>query len=166
MFDDEILTAAIGALEAARRRGVMIVTVESCTGGLLAGALTSVAGSSDAVDGGYVTYANAAKSRLGVPTDVLEAHGAVSPEAAEAMAEAGMRAVRGTELTHVAISITGVAGPGGGSEAKPVGLVHFACVGPAGASARTMRYGDIGRNAVRRESVLTALQILDAALAE
>jgi nicotinamide-nucleotide amidase len=116
------VSLASDVLDALRRRGWHVATAESCTGGMIAAALTDVAGSSDVVDRGYVTYSNAAKSELlGVEPALIAAHGAVSREVAAAMA-AGALARAGVEI---AVSVTGVAGPGGGSAAKPVGLVWF-----------------------------------------
>lgn len=159
MVDDRLSEAARLTLDAARAAGVMIVTVESCTGGLVAAALTSVAGSSDAVEGGFVTYSNAAKIRLGVPAALIDAHGAVSEEVARAMASAGVRAAPGVPVA--ALSITGVAGPGGGSPEKPVGLVHFAAEGRDGrALHRAEHFGEIGRDGVRAASVEAALALL------
>ena len=149
---------ARAVLAAGRTRGWRIVTAESCTGGLVAAALTGIAGSSDVVDRGFVTYSNAAKSALlGVPEPLLAAHGAVSAEVALAMAE-GARRSGGIEL---AVAITGIAGPGGGSLAKPVGLVHLAAVAPEGRVLRLeRRYGALGRNAVRRAATRDALLLL------
>jgi nicotinamide-nucleotide amidase len=156
-FDSETTDRAIAVLEACRARGATVATVESCTGGLIAGALTAIPGSSDVVLGGLVTYSNAAKMALaGVPETVLAAHGAVSEPVARAMAEGG----RGALAATLAVSVTGVAGPGGGSAAKPVGLVHFACAGPAGTVHREMRFGPLSRDEIRRLSVLTALAML------
>jgi len=154
----DIEAAAIAVLEACRARGFKVATAESCTGGLVAGALTEIAGSSDVVDRGFVTYSNAAKHQmLGVPDETLIAHGAVSRQTAEAMA----RGAVAQSLADIAVSITGVAGPGGGSAEKPVGLVHFAAASRAGDLIHAeKRYGDIGRAAVRRASVLQALAML------
>lgn len=138
-------------------RHQMIVTAESCTGGLVAGALTDVPGSSDAVHGGFVSYANGAKSAMiGVPEELIREHGAVSEPVARAMAE-GARKVTGVAY---AIAVTGIAGPGGGTEGKPVGLVHFACASEAGTVARVERFGDIGRQQVREASINTALDLV------
>lgn len=138
-------------------RGQMIVTAESCTGGLIAGALTDVPGSSDAVHGGFVTYANEAKERMiGVPAALIEAHGAVSEQVARAMAEGALR----TTGVAVAVAVTGIAGPGGGTEGKPVGLVHFACATGERTTARVERFGDLGRQEVRERSIITALDLV------
>ena len=158
MIDAQTRALAERVLAACRARHWTVATAESCTGGLVAGALTEIAGSSDVVDRGFVTYSNAAKiSLLGVPEAVLAAHGAVSKQTAEAMAQ-GALARSGVDLT---VSITGVAGPGGGSAEKPVGLVHFAAAAKDGRVIhREQRYGDIGRSEVRRLSVIEALIML------
>lgn len=164
MFDEETTALATRVLEVARSAGVSITTVESCTGGLVAGALTAIAGSSDVVDGGTVTYSNSAKARLGVDPAVIEAHGAVSEPVVRAMAEAGRAAVADGKV--VAVAISGVAGPGGGTAQKPVGLVHFAATAADGTTRhRSERFGDIGRDAVRLKSVHVALQMLIEATA-
>jgi nicotinamide-nucleotide amidase len=164
MFPGEIETLASGVLDRARTRGLKLATAESCTGGLVAGALTAIAGSSDVFEGGLVTYSNAAKTRfLGVEPKMLASHGAVSEPVARAMAEGALAAL-GADL---AVSITGVAGPGGGTADKPVGLVHFASARKGGPTyARVLRLGDIGRAEVRLASVREALDMLSARLAE
>lgn len=160
MFPQDILQLAASVIAAAERCGWTVATAESCTGGLVAGALTGIAGSSAVVDRAFVTYSNAAKSEMiGVPAGLIEAHGAVSDAVALAMAS-GARDTAGTTL---AVAITGIAGPGGGSAEKPVGLVHFACAGPAGVVHAVHRFGDIGRDAVRMASVRVALGLLLAA---
>ena len=157
MFDAETTRLATAVLEACRTRGASVATVESCTGGLVGGALTAIAGSSDVVMGGLITYSNAAKMALAaVPEALLVAHGAVSEPVARAMAEGGRSALSAT----FAVAITGVAGPGGGSAEKPVGLVHFGCAGPDGTAHREMRFGPLSRDEIRRLSVLTALDML------
>jgi nicotinamide-nucleotide amidase len=149
---------ASALLDICRRKGLTIATAESCTGGLIAAILTEIPGSSDVVDRGFVTYRNAAKqAMLGVPAATIEAFGAVSRETAEAMAKGA--------LTHspadLAVSVTGIAGPGGGSAAKPVGLVHFAAATKSGTLIhREKRFGDIGRSQVRSASVVEALAML------
>lgn len=154
MSDPAILAAAL--VDTLIARGLTIATAESCTGGLVAAALTDMAGSSAAVYGGFVTYANEAKTAMiGVPPDLIAAHGAVSEQVSRAMAE-GARREAGTD---VAIAITGIAGPGGGSAEKPVGLVHFACATSAGTAHIERRFGDIGRAQVRRASTLAALEL-------
>jgi nicotinamide-nucleotide amidase len=138
-------------------RHQMIVTAESCTGGLIAGALTDVPGSSDAVHGGFITYANGAKSAMvGVPEALIREHGAVSEEVARAMAE-GARKASGAAY---AIAVTGIAGPGGGTEGKPVGLVHFAFASEDGTVAKVERFGDMGRQQVREASINAALDLV------
>jgi nicotinamide-nucleotide amidase len=152
---DEGLVALAGAVgRAALARRVRLVAAESCTGGLVAAAITAVAGSSDWFECGFVTYSNAAKMRdLGVPPTTIERFGAVSVEVAEAMAD-GARRVSGA---HWATAVTGIAGPSGGSPDKPVGTVCFAWSGPSGTqSFRTLIPGD--RGAVRRDSTRLALQ--------
>ncbi len=149
-------------LDACRARGWKLVTAESCTGGLVGGALTDIAGSSDVFDRGYVTYSNAAKQiELGVPAAVLREHGAVSRATAEAMAQGALARAK----AGASVAITGIAGPGGGTAEKPVGLVHFAAATKDGALLhRERRYGDLGRAEVRRRSVEDALQLLLDAL--
>lgn len=138
-------------------RQMTIATAESCTGGLVCGALTDIPGSSAAVWGGFVTYANDAKTRMiGVPHVLLAALGAVSPEVARAMAE-GARRASGAD---VAIAVTGIAGPDGGSAQKPVGLVHFACATARGTSHQEQRFGPLGRTAIREAAVRAALQLV------
>jgi nicotinamide-nucleotide amidase len=151
---------AVVVLDACRAAGVMVATAESCTGGMIAAALTDVPGSSAVVDRGFVTYSNSAKTdMLGVPGALIEAHGAVSEPVARAMAEGALA----RSAAQVAVSVTGVAGPGGTAR-KPEGLVHFAC---ACRWAETVhlerRFGPIGRDLVRAASVETALaMVLDA----
>lgn len=154
------MTAPEAVLDACRRRGWRLGTAESCTGGLIAGRLTDVAGSSDVVQGGIVAYANPAKrALLGVPPDVLEREGAVSETVALAMAE-GCRRALGVE---VAVAVTGIAGPGGATPTKPVGLVHLAVATPATTRhQRAVFPGD--RQAVRAATVAAALDLLDEAL--
>jgi nicotinamide-nucleotide amidase len=161
---DTIRNGAVRVLEACRRRGLTVATAESCTGGLVSAALTEIPGSSEVIDRGFVTYSNAAKeAMLGVPATVLERHGAVSRETAEARA-AGALAISGADL---AVAITGIAGPGGGSEEKPVGLVHFAAAARDGRHIhREKRFGDVGRSAVRAQSVAEALAMLETLAAE
>ena len=158
LFPAEILEAAQGVLAAARAKSLKIVTAESCTGGLLAAVLTEVAGSSDVFERGFITYSNMAKAEvLGVYRQLLMAAGAVSAEVAAAMAEGALTRSR----AHLALSITGIAGPDGGSPGKPVGLVHFATLRRG--SEPTMlerRFGDIGRSEVRLGSVREALSLL------
>ena len=157
MFPEDIQTLARQVIETAAARGLVLVTAESCTGGLVAGALTAIAGSSAVVERGFVTYSNASKTDLlAVPADLIEAHGAVSEPVARAMAR-GALAGSGADLS---VSVTGVAGPGGGTAEKPVGLVHFSAVGPNGEINAMHRFGDIGRDQVRLASVRVALGLL------
>jgi nicotinamide-nucleotide amidase len=159
VFDPETLGLAEAVLAACRARGWRVATAESCTGGLVAAALTAVAGASDVVERGFVAYSNAAKaSLLGVPEATLAAHGAVSGETATAMAE-GAVARAGADL---AVSVTGIAGPGGGSADKPVGLIHLGIArrGAAGRSERRVFAGD--RAQIRRSAMLRALEMLRA----
>lgn len=138
--------------------GHMVSTAESCTGGLIAGALTQISGSSAVVDRGFVTYTNEAKiDMLGVSPATLEAFGAVSRETALQMAHGALYRSR----AGFSVAVTGIAGPGGGSATKPVGLVHLAATGRSGHMLhREMRYGDIGREQVRLATVKTALEML------
>ena len=140
-------------------RGLKLATAESCTGGLIAGALTEIAGSSSVVDRGFVTYSNDAKiAMLGVGPETLAAHGAVSRETALEMA----RGAVSHSAADIAVAVTGIAGPSGGSAEKPVGLVHLAAAGRNGALLhREMRYGDLGRDGVRLATVRTALALLE-----
>lgn len=159
----ELVALADTVLEAARARSAMLAAAESCTGGLVAAALTEIAGASDVFDRGFATYSNAAKeSMLGVPSVVLERFGAVSEQTARAMADGALA----RSNAAFAVSITGVAGPGGGSAAKPVGLVWFA-LAASGAPTQALerRFGDIGRSEVRVKSALQALELLARALA-
>ena len=158
MIDAEIRALAERVLAACRAHGWMVATAESCTGGLVAGALTEIAGSSDVVERGFVTYSNAAKMQLvGVPEATLVAHGAVSRQTAQAMAQGALARAP----VALSVAITGIAGPGGGSAEKPVGLVHFAAAAKDGRLIhREKRYGDIGRGPVRRASVIEALMML------
>jgi nicotinamide-nucleotide amidase len=159
VIDAETRALSVRVLEACRARRWLVATAESCTGGLVAGALTEIAGSSDVVDRGFVTYSNAAKmAMLGVPEAVLATHGAVSRETAQAMATGALERA-GVDLT---VAITGVAGPGGGSAEKPVGLVHFAAAAKDRLIHCEKRYGDVGRSEIRRLSVIEALTMLEA----
>lgn len=151
--------AAKRVLDLCRQRSLLIATAESCTGGLVAGALTEIPGSSDVVDCGFVTYSNAAKeTMLGVPAAILKRYGAVSKETAAAMAAGALKHSR----ADLAVAITGIAGPGGGSKEKPVGLVHFAAASRDGRRlSQSRRYGKIGRGRVREKSVAEALCLLE-----
>jgi nicotinamide-nucleotide amidase len=158
MSDGELIAQAQALLELCRSKKLKIATAESCTGGLVAATLTEIAGSSDVVERGFVTYSNEAKqAMLGVPATTLASHGAVSAETAQAMAT-GALAHAPVDLT---VSITGIAGPGGAVAGKPVGLVHFGAASRGGQLIhRERRYGDIGRAQVRYASVIEALALL------
>lgn len=154
------MSLAADVLDAARIRGTLIATAESCTGGLIAAALTEVPGSSDVVDRGFITYSNAAKQQmLGVTDELLDRHGAVSEEVAAAMAS-GALARSGATL---AVAVTGIAGPGG-SEHKPEGRVCFGLATPFGLMTETVDFGAIGRQQVRAATVDHALRLMLAAL--
>jgi nicotinamide-nucleotide amidase len=162
IFEPEIIARAASILQRARAQNLKIATAESCTGGLVAALFTEIPGSSATFDRGFVVYSNAAKhDMLGVPAELIETHGAVSAQTACAMAEGALA----HSQADIAIAITGVAGPGGGSAEKPVGLVHFAS---ARAGAPTMpvemRYGDMGRANVRRAALESALDLIESRL--
>ena len=163
MIDADILPRAEAVLAACRAHGLRVATAESCTGGLIAAALTAVAGSSDVLERGFVTYSNAAKTEmLGVPADLIASVGAVSEAVARAMAEGALAHAP----ADLAVSVTGIAGPGGGSVDKPVGLVWFG-LAQRGAVTRTLRRvfpGD--RDAVRNAALREALDLLDASPAK
>lgn len=159
MFDPETLDLARSVLDVCRAHGWHLAIAESCTGGLVAAALTAVAGSSDVIERGFVTYSNEAKSELlGVPPEVIAAHGAVSAETAAAMAEGALARAP----VDLAVSVTGVAGPGGGSPEKPVGLIHCALArrGKSPRNERRVFPGD--RAAVRGAALRLALGLLAA----
>jgi nicotinamide-nucleotide amidase len=157
MIDDDILAQAEAVLAACRAAGLQVATAESCTGGLIAAALTAIAGSSDVVDRGFVTYSNEAKTEmLGVPAELIARVGAVSEPVAKTMAEGALA----RSLAGVAVSVTGIAGPGGGSADKPVGLVWF---GLARRGAATTTHSDVfpgDRAEVRAATVRRALGLL------
>jgi nicotinamide-nucleotide amidase len=157
MLPEVLVNKAASVIEALSRDGLTVATAESCTGGLVTAALTAIAGSSSVVERGFVTYSNQAKiEMLGVDAALLDSYGAVSEEVARAMAEGA--------LSHspaaLAVSVTGIAGPGGGSPAKPVGLVHFACARRGGATISAVRIFSGDRDAVRLQAALTALELL------
>ncbi|MEM8791138.1 MAG: CinA family protein [Pseudomonadota bacterium] len=157
----ETTSLATEILDRCIATGIRLATVESCTGGMIAAALTDIPGSSAVVERGFVTYSNEAKAELvGVPMDLIIQHGAVSEPVAIAMAEGGLR----NAPVDLAVAVTGIAGPGGGSEAKPEGLVHFACArrGHTTAHAR-IEFGALGREEVRRRSAIQALEMLRSA---
>jgi len=166
MFSADLLSDAEKLLAEARARGLKIATAESCTGGLIAGLLTEIAGSSDVVERGFVTYSNQAKvEMLGVDKDLILQHGAVSGAVADAMALGALR----HSSADIAVAVTGIAGPGGGSAEKPVGLVWVSVAKRSDLAAddwdrsgQTVKclFGDIGRTQVRLAAVETALDVL------
>ncbi len=159
MFDAELLDLAARVIDANRAAGLTVVTAESCTGGLVAGALTEIPGSSDVVDRGFVTYSNEAKMALGVHSDLIDTFGAVSVAVAWAMAQAALK----QSNADTAVAITGIAGPAGGSAKKPVGTVVFALArrnDPECKIADIKHFGDLGRSEIRRQAVLCALELL------
>jgi nicotinamide-nucleotide amidase len=157
MLSTNIIQSATETIASCKSAGLMVATVESCTGGLVAGALTSVSGSSDVLDRGFVTYSNEAKNELvGVPLQLIEAYGAVSTEVARAMAQGGVD----RSNAQIAVSITGIAGPGGGTETKPVGLVHFGCLREGGEIVLYHEIYQGDRDAVRAASILQALAMI------
>jgi nicotinamide-nucleotide amidase len=162
MFSEHLLSLARDVLDRARTKGLRIATAESCTGGLIAGLLTEIAGSSDVFERGFVTYSNEAKEQmLGVPAALLAAHGAVSEPVALAMAEGALR----HSSADIAAAVTGIAGPGGGSAEKPVGLVYIAAARKGRAPlVRRHLFGDIGREQVRLRTVEEALEALQTAI--
>lgn len=157
IFSKKLLAFSEALLDDYRRAGKMLATAESCTGGLIAALLTEIAGSSDVVERGFVTYSNEAKMEcLGVPEATLRDHGAVSAETAAAMAEGALARSR----ADVAVSVTGVAGPGGGTPEKPVGLVHFGLARRGGATLTAHHVFPGTRAEVRGASVEAALSLL------
>ena len=149
---------AENVIKAAAAKGLMIATAESCTGGMIVAALTDIAGSSAVIDRGFVTYSNEAKNEmLGVPMALIEEHGAVSEEVARAMAKGAVERSRAS----LAVSVTGIAGPGGGADEKPVGLVWFALADGTGVvQAEHHIFADKGRQFIREQTVKTALNLL------
>ena len=162
MFAPTLLVQAEAILAKARAQGIRIVTAESCTGGLIAALLTEIPGSSDVVERGFVTYSNESKNEmLGVPGNLIAAHGAVSEPVARAMAEGALKHAH----AQISVAVTGIAGPGGGSAQKPVGLVYIAAARSGGlTTVQEFRFGDLGRQEVRRRSVEETLKSLAAAL--
>jgi nicotinamide-nucleotide amidase len=161
MVPDALLVDAEALLAACRTQGIMLATAESCTGGLIAAVLTAIAGASDVVDRGFVTYSNEAKHEMvGVPMPLIQTHGAVSEQVARAMAEGALARSRAT----IAVSVTGVAGPGGGSAEKPVGLVCFGLAkqGQPVISERHVLPGD--RAGIRAATVAHAFAMIRARL--
>ncbi len=159
MFGEVERAAAARLLDAARGAKLRIVTAESCSGGLIAGLLTEIPGSSDVVERGFVTYSNEAKEELlGVSAALIGRHGAVSAEVARAMAQGALKNSR----AQLAVAVTGVAGPGGGTAEKPVGLVYLAALRQGGdPHIKELRLGDIGRGAIRLATVSEALKLLN-----
>jgi len=157
-FSSEQITRAGMLLDAARTKSLKIATAESCTGGLIAGLLTEIAGSSDVFERGFVTYSNEAKAEiLNVPEDLLKTHGAVHADVARAMCAGALENSR----ADLAVAVTGIAGPGGGSRSKPVGLVHLAAGRRDGEiNHLECQYGDLGRANVRAETINDALNLL------
>ena len=158
MFSPSLLQLAETVLAKAREERLRLVTAESCTGGLVAGLFTEIPGSSDVLDRGFVTYSNRAKiDLLGVPANLIQQKGAVSEDAARAMAE-GALTQSGADLS---VAVTGIAGPGGGTADKPVGLVHIAAARKGRATLHEAhRFGGIGRHEIRIRAVEAALKLL------
>ncbi len=160
MFTDDQKAQAEAVLDACRKAGLRLAVAESCTGGLITGCLTAVAGSSDVVERGFVVYTNEAKMELlGVPAALFEpqgAPGAVSEEVARAMAEGALQ----HSNAQIGVAVTGIAGPGGGTEGKPVGLVHIACARDGAETLHESHVFDGGRDAVRMQSVAAALALV------
>lgn len=158
MFTEEQLRLAEEVLQRARELRLKLATAESCTGGLVAGLLTEIPGSSDVLERGFVAYSNRAKEELvGVPAEVIKRDGAVSESVARLLAEGAVR----NSHAHLGIGVTGVAGPGGGTPAKSVGLVHVAAARKHRPTLHERHeFGDIGRSAIRVASVEAALRLL------
>ena len=158
MFDREILDAAARLLEICKTKKLTVATAESCTAGLVSGAISEISGSSAVLDRGFVTYSNEAKQQiLGVTPATIDVYGAVSKECAEEMAKGALAHAQ----VDLAVSITGIAGPTGATPGKPIGLVNFCAASRSGRTiAHDRKYGDIGRSQVRRASVLEALAML------
>ena len=158
MFDDEITTAVNKLLDRCKAKKLTVATAESCTGGLVAAAISEISGSSSVLDRGFVTYSNEAKQQmLGVTPATIDVYGAVSTECAEEMAKGALAHAQ----VDLAVSITGIAGPTGATPGKPIGLVYFCAASRSGRIiAHDRKFGDIGRTKVRRASVLQALAML------
>jgi len=163
LFPQDIISMAEATIRDFTAAGLMLSTAESCTGGLIAGALTEISVSSAVVDRGFVTYTNTAKMEmLGVQAETLLRFGAVSEETARQMVHGALFRSR----AEIAVAVTGIAGPGGGSAEKPAGLVHLAAKSRSGALIhRKMLYGDIGRSEVRLATIRTALEMVRSLLA-
>lgn len=164
MFSLEIETLARLLIDEARAKSLRLCTAESCTAGLVAGSICSIAGASDVFERGFITYSNRAKQEvLGVPGDLIADVGAVSEPVARMMAEGALEASH----AHVSVAITGVAGPGGGTPMKPVGTVHIATARSNHALAhRLERFGDLGREEIQLASVAAALEMLREAVSQ
>jgi nicotinamide-nucleotide amidase len=158
MFSPALLALAASVLQGAREKNLHLVTAESCSGGLIAGLLSEIPGASDVLERGFITYSNRAKHEmLGVPEALLAKHGAVSEAVARAMAEGALAHSR----AQLAVAVTGIAGPGGGTKEKPVGLVHIAAAREGRETLHEeRRFGDSGRSEVRLQTVATALILL------
>ncbi len=159
MFDEELLVIAQQTIKEFADENMTIATAESCTGGLIGGCLTSVSGSSSVFERGFITYSNEAKMELlNVPSELIEEHGAVSAQVASEMAIGAVKAAN----VDASVAVTGIAGPGGGAETKPVGLVFIAVATAQeeGAFVEKFEFGDIGRDKVRRETIKEALEML------
>ena len=163
MFPERLTQLALLTMDDAAEKRLRIVTAESCTGGLVAALFTDLAGSSKVFERGFVTYSNRAKEEvLGVPGDMLADYGAVSEPVVRMMAEGALENSR----ANIAVAITGIAGPGGGTPMKPVGTVHFACIRENRAMVHEMRqFGDIGRHEVRLASVELGLEMIRSQIA-
>ena len=161
MFPSDVLESAARVVARLRAARLKVTTAESCTGGLIAGAITSIAGSSSVLDQGFVTYANSAKTEMiGVDAGLIREHGAVSAEVGRAMADGALK----TAAADVAVAVTGIAGPGGGTLEKPVGLVFIGLASrTASTSVERFDFGDIGRENVRIATVREALKLLERA---
>ena len=165
MFTDDQKAQAEAVLDACRKAGLRLAVAESCTGGLIAGCLTAVAGSSDVVERGFVVYTNEAKQELlGVPAALFDdgAPGAVSEDVVRAMAEGALQ----HSNAQVSVAVTGIAGPGGGTEGKPVGLVHIACARDGAETLLESHVFDGGRDAVRMQAVAAALALVRCRVGE
>lgn len=162
MTEDDVTDLARALGRKCLRKRVVVATAESCTGGGVATAITRISGSAKWFDRGFVTYSNEAKTEmLGIPVGVIARHGAVSPQVARAMAEGAL----GHSAADIAVSVTGVAGPGGGSAAKPVGLVEFSCARRGGSVTQaTERFEQLGRSQIRLAAVGRALSLLEQAV--
>lgn len=160
MLAHHLIVEAEGLLVLLRQHGLRLASAESCTGGLIAALITEIAGSSDVFERGFVTYSNAAKTeQIGVDPALISAHGAVSEQVARAMAEGALR----HSAADIAVAVTGVAGPGGGSAEKPVGLVHLATARRGAATQhRRCEFGDLSRSAVREAAVAVAFEMIRA----